>query len=158
MTISVKDATGTPQTVSTLDDLIALVGAVTASPTANTLLARLKALQDNTDGLEGFTDGLEALIGATNTALATTNSTLSTLDGHVDGLEALITTLNGYVDQLEGFVDGLETNTAATNTKLDSIISASQTAGPLASANSTSVVPSTDGNPFRMSQDTSTHS
>ena len=39
----------------------------------------------------------------------------------VDGLEALATTLNGYVDQLEGYPDTLETLIGATNTKLDTL-------------------------------------
>ena len=52
--------------------------------------------------LNGYVDGLEALIGTTNSTLSSTNTKLDTLDGRVDGLEALIT---------------------STNTKLDSVIS-----------------------------------
>jgi hypothetical protein len=54
----------------------------------------------------------------------------------VDGLEALATTLNGYVDQLEGYTDTLETLIASTNTKLDSLITqgASTVAVPVAMA------------------------
>lgn len=122
------------------------MGIVGPSPAANSLLGRLKGIQDtlatidgHVDGLEalstalnGFVDGLEALIGTTNTTLGTTNSTLTALNGYVDGLETLATALNGYVDGLEalhgttnstlaaiqGYVDGLETLIGATNTAL----------------------------------------
>lgn len=60
------------------------------------------------DGLEGFVDGLEGLVDGLETAVAATNTLLTTQAGYVDGLEALATTLNGYVDGLEGYVDGLE--------------------------------------------------
>lgn len=73
--------------------LQALVGEVQPSPTANTLLDRMKTLQ-------GYLDGVEGLIGTTNTSL---------------------TTIAGYVDQLESYVDGLETAAASTNTKLDTL-------------------------------------
>lgn len=55
------------------------MGAVAASPAANTLLGRLKALADlltaigtNTDQLEGYLDSVEALLGTNNTATAST--------------------------------------------------------------------------------------
>jgi hypothetical protein len=51
-----------------------VLGEVQASPTANTVLDRLKTIA----------------------------TTLSTIDGHVDGLEGLATTLNALVDGLEG--------------------------------------------------------
>jgi hypothetical protein len=70
--------------------LQALVGEVQASPTANTLLDRLKTLQ-------GYLDNVETLIGTTNTSL---------------------TSLITYVDQLEGYVDGIETLIGTTNTAL----------------------------------------
>lgn len=90
-------------------------------------------------------DTLETLIAATNTALSTIDgrvdgveSLLTTLNGLVDGLEALIgttnsslTTINGNVDGLEallatqaGYLDGLETLITASNTKLDSVVAA----------------------------------
>jgi hypothetical protein len=159
MTIAVKDANGDPQTVSTLDDLIALVGSVTASPTTNTLLARLKALQDNTDGLE-------ALIGTTNTSLAsivtqtdTLEALITTLNGYADGLEGLIGTTNSTLstlatqtDTLEtliaatnGYVDGLETKADTTNTKLDTLIAGVGSPGPQTAADSTSVIDAGSG-------------
>lgn len=44
MPIVVIDANSTPQTISTVDDLIALVGAVTGVPVANTVQDRLKTI------------------------------------------------------------------------------------------------------------------
>lgn len=55
------------------------IGLVTASPAANTVLGRLKAISD----------------------------AIATMDGHVDGLEALSTALNGYVDGLEAATGGI---------------------------------------------------
>lgn len=63
------------------------------------------------------------------------NATLAAIDGHVDGIETLITSTNtkldtlhadvdgleGFVDGLEGFVDGVETLLTSTNTKLDTL-------------------------------------
>ncbi len=55
------------------------MGAVAASPAANTLLGRLKAIFDEivktngyVDGLEGFLDGVEALLGTNNASTALT--------------------------------------------------------------------------------------
>lgn len=44
MPIGVLDKDGNPQTIATDDDVIAVLGAVTASPVANTMLDRLKTL------------------------------------------------------------------------------------------------------------------
>lgn len=63
------------------------MGLVATTPAANTLLGRLKAISDNTDGIEGFLDGVEGLITATNAALAT-------LNGYNDTVEALLTSGN----------------------------------------------------------------
>lgn len=41
---------------------------------------------------------------------------LQDIDTNTDGLEALATSLNGFVDGIEGFVDGLEANTAGIST------------------------------------------
>lgn len=81
----------------------------------------LTAIGSNTDGIEGFVDGIEAL--------------LTTLNGYVDGLEALVgttnstlTTVDGRVDGLEGlittlngYVDTLESLIGTTNTTLTTI-------------------------------------
>ncbi|WP_239024916.1 spike base protein, RCAP_Rcc01079 family [Sphingomonas corticis] len=64
-----------------------ILGLLTATPAANTIGARLKAIADNTDGLEGFVDGIEALITATNAAL-------TTLNGYNDAVEQLLGTNN----------------------------------------------------------------
>lgn len=63
-----------------------------------------------------------------NTTGLATEATLLTIDGHVDGLETLVTatntklqdiiTINGVID---GHVDGLETLVTATNAKLDTL-------------------------------------
>jgi hypothetical protein len=92
-----------------------VLGAVAATPAANSVLGRLKAIADAVtaqsayvDGLEalattlnGYVDGLEALTG-------TTNSTLTAISGFVDGLETLIGTSNTSLAALAGYVDGLE--------------------------------------------------
>lgn len=75
--------------------------------------------------LHADVDTLEALITATNVALGS-------VDGHVDGVEGLLTTQAGYLDGLEalitatnvalgsvdGHVDGIEALIAATNAAL----------------------------------------
>lgn len=91
-------ATSRPIVLSTedkaaLDLLATALGEVAASPTANTVLDRLKTIA----------------------------ASLTSLGGYSDGLEALATTLNGLVDQLEGYVDGLETLVTSSNTKLDTL-------------------------------------
>lgn len=70
------------------------------------------------DGLEGFTDGLETL-------LTTMNGYVDGLEGYTDGIEGLIgtansllTTLNGYVDGLEGMLDGVEGSLTSIDTKV----------------------------------------
>jgi hypothetical protein len=85
-----------------------VLGLVTASPAANSLLGRLKAIADaittmdgHVDGLEGLAttlnslvDGLETLIGTTNTNGSTTNTTLTTIAGYLDTVETLIGATN----------------------------------------------------------------
>lgn len=70
------------------------MGLVTASPAANTLLGRLKAISD----------------------------AIATMDGHVDGLEGLATTLNGLVDGLESL--GASQATAALQASGNTILTA----------------------------------
>lgn len=122
--ITVKDAAGTDRDVATLDALIAIVGEVQASPTANTVLDRLKTLATTLSSVSGYVDGMEALATALNgyvdgleTLIGSTNTAIATLDGRVDGLEALITSLNGYVDQLETKLDTLATAIATIGTR-----------------------------------------
>lgn len=63
--LAFKDLSGVLYALNMLVDAAGadVMGLVAASPAANTLLGRLKAIQDNTDGLEGFVDGIEALLG-----------------------------------------------------------------------------------------------
>lgn len=161
-------ATATKQT-----ELAALVGEVTASPTANTLLDRLKVIATKLDTLGGYTDGLETLATSLNgyvdglegfvdgieTLQGTTNTTLTTLNGYVDGLESLATSLNGYVDGLET-LNGAVTETApASDTassglngrlqriaqRITSLIALLPTSlGAKAGTGSLSIVPATD--------------
>jgi outer membrane murein-binding lipoprotein Lpp len=69
-------------------------------------LAAVDAITTALTTIDGRVDGIEALIG-------TTNTTLTTIDGRVDGLEALITTLNGKIDTLDTSVDAVATAVAA---------------------------------------------
>lgn len=50
-----------------------------------------------------------------------TTALLTAIKNATDGLEALITSTNGYVDGLEGSVDGLETLLGDVKTKLDTL-------------------------------------
>lgn len=100
------------------------IGDVSATPTANTVLARLKTIADtlttingNVDGLEGFVDGLETLI-------TTLNGYVDGLEGHVDGIETLLTNLNGFVDGLEGQLTTLNSKEFATQTTLAAVLAA----------------------------------
>ncbi len=78
------------------------MGLVTASPAANTLLGRLKAIAD--------------LLTSTN--------------GYVDGLEGLQTTANGALAQIVGYVDGLETLQGTGNATLAQILTGVLAATP----------------------------
>lgn len=55
------------------------------------------------------------------TKLDTLHTDLAAIDGHVDGLETLVTSTNTKLDTLHGDVDGLETLVTSSNTKLDTI-------------------------------------
>jgi ABC-type transporter Mla subunit MlaD len=101
--------------VPTKDDTLrtAVGTAADFASATGSLHAKLRQLADNTDGLEGFTDGLETLI----------------------------TTLNGYIDQLEGYVDGLEgalttlnATDFSTSAKQDTLNTAVGTTADVASA------------------------
>lgn len=52
---------------------------------------------------------------------AATSAKQDTIIGHVDGIETLLTAIDGHVDGIEGYVDGIETAIAGTNTKLDAV-------------------------------------
>jgi hypothetical protein len=92
MSIGVLDKDGNPQTIATIDDLIAIVGAVTASPVSNSIQDRLKALatalaQLHTDETQLHTDLTTTLI-AGFTPLATQ----ATLASALTALNSLVST------------------------------------------------------------------
>lgn len=60
MTIAVLDKDGSPQTISTIDELLAVMGEVQATPTSNTLLARVKAAVDLLATIDADTGALTA--------------------------------------------------------------------------------------------------
>lgn len=112
-----------------VDTLEAAIGATneTAAATDTTtagLNAHLKRLNQHATTTDAFLDGLEGLIGTTNTNTTglALNTSVDGLEGFTDGLEALITSTNGFVDGLEGFTDGLEGLITSSNTKLDSAV------------------------------------
>lgn len=134
--ISVLDATGDPVSVelpntngrqaasgsrpvalstedkAALDALVTALGEVQASPSANTVLARLKTIADALATLAGHVDGLETLATA--------------LNGYVDGLEGLLGTTNSSLSTMIGHVDGIESGLVgkATEAKQDAILAA----------------------------------
>jgi hypothetical protein len=59
-------------------------------------------------------------------AILATNTALATIDGRVDGIEALIGTTNTTLTTIDGRVDGLETLITSTNAKLDTMTTALQ--------------------------------
>ena len=97
------------------------VGEVTASPTANTVLARLKSIADSVAAIDtdtttviGHVDGIETLLTA--------------IDGRVDGIEALLTTIDAdtgsiltSVDGIEGLLTTIDADTGSILTSVDGI-------------------------------------
>lgn len=65
MTIVVKDGNGAPQTINTINDLIALVATATAQGVAN---ASLASIDGKLTTIGGYVDGLEALAAAATPA------------------------------------------------------------------------------------------
>ena len=57
------------------------LGLVAASPAAFSFLGRLKAIADNTDGIEGFLDGVEGLLTDLRTLLTTQSGFLDNVEG-----------------------------------------------------------------------------
>jgi hypothetical protein len=64
--------------------------------------------------IDGHVDGLETLVTSTNTKLDTVNTNLGTIDGRVDGLETLVTSTNTKLDTI-----GVTAPTNSTTTALD---------------------------------------
>ncbi len=94
--------------LAALSALAAALGEVDDSPTANTVLDRLKVIAASLTTLSSTTDGLEALV--------------TTLNGYVDGLEALVTAGNATATAISGYVDGLESLVGSINTGLAAIL------------------------------------
>lgn len=92
MSIGVLDKDGNPQTIATIDDLNALIGAVSASPATNTVQDRLKVLateltQLHTDGVQVHTDV---------TAMAAVVATQATLASVLSGITSLVATFASF--------------------------------------------------------------
>lgn len=117
------------------------MGLVTASPTATTLLGRLKTIADNFAALstaakqDEMIAAIEAISPGGGSGGDASAANQTTIIGHVDGIETLLTSIAGYVDGLEaligtsnttlatigGYLDTVETLIAATNTALGTI-------------------------------------
>lgn len=84
-----------------------VLGLVTASPGANTMLGRLKTIADNVTALAAHVDGLEGLA--------------TSLNGFVDGIEGLLGTANTTLGQLASYTDNLESLQAATTNAVSAL-------------------------------------
>lgn len=100
-------------------DTNARIGEVSATPTANTVQDRLKSIKAVLDSLLTATDGLEA-----NTTGLATQTTLASVLSAVDGIEALLTTLNGQTDGVEATLTTIAGYLDTVETKLQSLIDA----------------------------------
>ena len=92
-----------------------------------TIVALLKGIWFLLSGGIGLPSG-----AATAANQATGNATLTAIDGHVDGIEALITSTNTKLDTLAGYVDGLETLETVSAATVTSLASAATSAQLLA--------------------------
>jgi len=120
-----------PSTEAKQDALNALIGEVQASPTANTLLARIKSLEDKLAAIIAGTSPASVQLSGSNgvqvnsSALPTGASTEATLalikaktdnipsdpskeSGKLTALETLITTLNEKIDTLDAVIDSIK--------------------------------------------------
>jgi len=89
-----------PATEAKQDALAVLVGEVQASPTANTVLDRLKTLATSLPLPTG----------------AATDAGLTTIAGHLDGVETLLTAIDGRVDGLEALTGAVAETAPASDT------------------------------------------
>jgi hypothetical protein len=85
------------------------------------IIAEISTLNSNLIILDGHVDGIEGLISTTNSEIVTLNSNLLIVDGHIDGIEALISTTNGYVDGIESALSTLNSKDFATESTLAKI-------------------------------------
>jgi hypothetical protein len=140
MTIGVLDKDGNSQTISTIDDLIAIVGAAVASPAANTVGDRLKALATALATNHADEAVLHADIATTLAGLIGTSNT---------SLAALVTALGSTALDYGPGTGGSRTQRVAFDTAQFG------TAGIQIVAQSTSVEQASDSSAWRMSQDSS---
>lgn len=134
-TVDIKDAAGVTRTVKTNDVLAALLGEVTASPTANTLLDRLKTIGAKDFATQTTLAAILAKIiaaPATEATAATlaTQTTAAAILAKLSADPATQTTLAAVLAKLSAdpatqtTLAALATLVTSSNTKLDSVISA----------------------------------
>jgi len=82
-----------PSTSEGLDALATILGAVAASPTANTVQARLKAIADLLTTQSAYLDGVETNQSSGNTLLTAIDTKLGTQAGYLDGVETTLTSI-----------------------------------------------------------------
>jgi hypothetical protein len=76
-------------------------GSAVTQPVSGTVAVTGVATAANQTTLIGHVDGLETLVG-------TTNTTLTTIDGRVDGVEALLTTIDADTGNLAGILTAVQ--------------------------------------------------
>lgn len=99
---------------------VSLSGVATAANQASEL-TKLDTIHTDLGTIDGHVDGLETLVTSTNAKLDTIHTDLGTIDSHVDGLETAVASTNTKLDTIHGDVDGLETLATSANTKLDTL-------------------------------------
>lgn len=87
----------------------------------------LDALSTKLTTLDGRVDGLEALIGTTNTTLSTISSSLTTIDGRVDGLEGQTGIVTETAPTTDTASSGLNGRLQRISQRLTSLLPASMT-------------------------------
>jgi len=97
-------------TIISTEEVTRLNGATVPAQHAQRSLSAIRTADGTAIDLPGDTsNGLD--VDVTRSALpagASTSANQTTIIGHIDGIEAQLTTLAGYLDGLEGLVDGLE--------------------------------------------------
>lgn len=101
---AVQDASSAATAISLLKGIQAILGLVTASPTANTVNARLKNIEGYTDGIEASltillaqTDGIETTLGTlgTQTTLAAIDTKLGVVGAQANAWNAAVVGIAG---------------------------------------------------------------
>lgn len=109
----------TDQLEAKIDETNARIGEVGVTPTANTVQDRLKSIKTVLDSILAANDSLEA-----NTTGLATQATLASVLTAVDGIETLLTTLNGQTDNVESTLTTIAGYLDTVETKLQSLIDA----------------------------------